>query len=85
MRSMKETNIAVRLPSDAIHARPPSSLPMGSKFRADDTRPVKPTINAGWTGTGCDKGSIIIFGAIKDTIDPTAKLDLISTAGTTGM
>ena len=32
-------------------------------------------------GIGCDRGSIIIFGASKDTIVPTKKLDLINATG----
>lgn len=78
----RETKYAILLPKTAVHALPPSNRPIGSKFTADTTSPDKPTKNKGWTGIGCDRGSIIILGAIKDAKAPTKKLDLITAAGT---
>ena len=36
--------LADLLPKEAVLALPPSNLPIGNKFKADDTRPVNPII-----------------------------------------
>mmetsp|Transcript_7392 Transcript_7392/g.10581 ORF Transcript_7392/g.10581 Transcript_7392/m.10581 type:complete len:103 (+) Transcript_7392:1264-1572(+) len=73
-----------RDPKTAVQALPPSSLPMGSKFRAEDIRPAKPTTKAGWIGIGCERGTNIVLGASIDMIDPVRKLHFKRAAGTTG-
>ena len=81
----KEARFAFLLPKTAKNARPPSRRPTGSKFAADTIKPVKPTINNGCTGMGCESGSIMAFGANLITRAPTKNDDFMSPAGTNGI
>ena len=79
-----ETSDPWRGPKLAAHARPPSNLNIGSKFKEDAIKPEYPTTKSGWTGIGCASGNIMIFGAIHDNKEPIRKLDLSLMAGSTG-
>ena len=81
-----ETEITApcRGPMAAAQARPPSNRKMGNKFNADAMRPEYPTMNSGWTGTGCAIGISIVLDDSHDKGQPTKKLDFNRDAGTTG-
>ena len=51
-RVRREIIYAGRLPNTAVNVLPPSSLPTGSIFKAELTKPAKPTKKRGWIGIG---------------------------------
>ena len=75
---------AIRGPITAVHARPPSSLAIGSKFSEDTIVPDKPTRKRGSIGMGCDNGISITFGASTVSNDPARKLVRSVAAGMEG-
>mmetsp|Transcript_24727 Transcript_24727/g.28479 ORF Transcript_24727/g.28479 Transcript_24727/m.28479 type:complete len:83 (-) Transcript_24727:696-944(-) len=79
-----DINDAERRPYTAMDARPPSNLPMGRRFNADEKSPVKPIRKSGWRGMTWVGGKSISLGAIKEVTVPNTTLDLRSVQGTTG-
>jgi hypothetical protein len=57
---------------------------MGSRFRADESKPAKPTKKIGCSGKGWERGSTMALGASNVSKLPVKKLDLRSAMGTTG-